>query len=131
MKLTKVEIEKAERPVTGQIFLRDDALKGFGVRLTKGSASYILEKLIHGRVRRLTLSRVGIMTLDQARTLARKRMVEIDEGRDPIAERRQRTRAPTFGDLEQMYLSRHAPRKKSLANDIGIFTNHLSHWRPR
>src|SRR5574340_1384147 len=111
-KLTKKLIEGAACPTQGQTFLRDDVLRGFGVRLTPGSKSFFLEKLIHGQVRRMTLGRFGEMTLDEARANAKKRMVEIDEGRDPVAERRQRSIAPTFHDLEKMYLTRHAARSE-------------------
>lgn len=130
-RLTKKVIEKATFPEKGQAFLRDDLLRGFGVRLTPGSKSFFIEKLIHGRVRRLTIGRFGEMTLDEARANAKKRMVEIDEGRDPVAERRQRNIAPTFGDLEQMYLTRHAALKKSRANDEAILNHHLAYLRPR
>ena len=130
-RLTKKLIETAALPKKGQVFLRDDVLRGFGVRLTAGSKSFFIEKLIHGQVRRLTLGRFGEMTLDEARANAKKRMVEIDEGRDPVAERRQRSIAPTFHDLEQMYLTRHAALKKSRANDEAILNHHLSYLRPR
>src|SRR5574340_364129 len=130
-KLTKKLIEGAACPTQGQTFLRDDVLRGFGVRLTPGSKSFFLEKLIHGQVRRMTLGRFGEMTLDEARANAKKRMVEIDEGRDPVAERRQRSIAPTFHDLEKMYLTRHAALKKSRANDEAILNHHLSYLRPR
>ena len=40
-------------------------------------------------------------------------------------------RAPTWGDLETMYLARHASRKKSAIDDIGLLNNHLAHWRGR
>lgn len=130
-RLTKRLIENAAFPTQGQAFLRDDLLRGFGVRLTPGSKSFFIEKLIHGQVRRLTLGRFGEMTLDEARANAKKRMVEIDEGRDPVAERRQRNIAPTFRDLEQIYLTRHAAVKKSRANDEAILNHHLAYLRPR
>lgn len=78
----------------------------------------------------MTLGGFGELTLDEARSLAKKRMVEIDDGRDPVAERRQRHHAPTFHDLEQMYLTRHAALKKSRANDEAILNHRLAHLRP-
>lgn len=131
MKLTKKIIDAARSPAAGQIFLRDDALRGFAVRITNGSKSFILEKEIHGKVRRLTLGRYGALTLDQARQLAREKMVDIAHGKDPVAERQQRRQAPTWGELETMYLARHAPRKKSAIDDIGLLNHHLAPWRPR
>lgn len=131
-KLTKKLIDAAMPPAQGQAFLRDESLKGFAVRITSGgSKSFVLEKIIHGRFTRLSLGRYGELTLEQARALALKRMVEIREGRDPVAERRQRQQSPTFGDLEKMFLERHVSRKKSQANDRAIFNHHLANWRTR
>lgn len=131
MKLTKRIVDSAQHPDKGQVFIRDESLRGFGIRVTPGSKTFILEREIHGRVRRITLGRYGPMTVDTARDLAQKRIVEINEGRDPAEERRQRQQAPTFGDLEQMYLTRHASHKKSVANDKAILNHHLASWRTR
>lgn len=131
MKLTKRLIDSTKHPEEGQIFLRDESLRGFGLRITPGSKTFILEREIHGRVRRISLGRYGPMTVDIARELAQKRIVEINEGKDPAEERRQRQHAPTFGDLEQMYLARHAALKKSVANDKAILNHHLVSWRTR
>lgn len=131
MKLTKRIVDSAKHPDKGQIFLRDESLRGFALRVTPGSKTFILEREIHGRVRRISLGRYGPMTVEIARELAQKRIVEINEGKDPAEERRQSIHAPTFGDLEQMYLARHASRKKSAANDRAILNHHLASWRTR
>lgn len=131
MKLTKKLIDAAKPPAKGQVFMRDNSLRGFAVRITNGSKSFILEKEIHGKVRRLTLGSYGTLTLDQARQLAREKLVDIAHGKDPVAERQARRTQPTWGELETMYLARHATRKKSAIDDIGLLTHHLAPWRPR
>lgn len=131
MKLTKRSIDAAKHPANGARFLRDDALRGFGVRITPGSKSFFIEKEVHGIGRRLTLGRFGEITLEQARKLAQEKFVEIAKGNDPIADRRAQRTAARFADLEQLYLARHAPRKKSAKDDIGMLTHHLSFLRPR
>ena len=131
MPLTKKRIDKAEHPASGQVFLRDDLLRGLVLRITPGSKTFVLEKDINGKSRRLTLGQFGTLTLDQARQLAREKLVDIARGKDPVAERKQRRQAPTWGDLETMYLARHASRKKSAIDDIGLLNNHLAHWRRR
>ena len=131
MKLTKRKVDAMKRPTTGQLFLRDGELKGFALRVTPGSKSFILERAIHGRVRRVTLGRYGDLTVDQARDLAKKKIGEIADGKDPAEQRRQQRRAITWGDLERLYLERHGPQKKSIGNDITILDNHLASWRPR
>lgn len=131
MPLTKRLIDAVKHPDHGQVFLRDDALRGFGLRITAGSKVFILERKIHGQSRRIVLGHYGDLTVDQARALAHERIVEIQKGRDPAAERKQRRQQPTFGELSDMYLARHAALKKSKQNDDGILRNHLSHWRHR
>ncbi len=131
MRLTKRAIDQAQHPVSGQVFLRDDELRGFAVRITPGSKSFIVEREIHGRVRRLTLGRFGVLTVEQARDLARIKIGEIAAGQDPVEERRQRRKTITFGDLEKLYKERHAVHKKSAIDDIGMLEKWLSDWRPR
>ncbi len=112
--------------------MRDDEVKGLAVRITaRGVKAFVLEKLVQGRVKRWTIGRYGDLTLDEARVKARKEIVAILDGRDPVAERQDRRVAPTFKDLETAYLERHAIRKVSQANDRGVLNHHLAHLRPR
>ena len=54
----------------------DGALKGFCVRLkASGVASYVVQyRNKEGRARRLALGRVGVLTPEEARTLARDKL---------------------------------------------------------
>ncbi len=130
-KLTKRAIDTTPPPVRGQVFLRDEELRGFGIRITSGARSFILEKEINGRVRRMTLGRYGVLTVEQARKLAQEKIGQIVRGGDPAEERRGQLHSPTFQDLERMYLERHAAYKKSIKNDVSILNRHLAPWRPR
>lgn len=130
-KLTKKRVDAVKPPRRGQMFLRDDELRGFALRVTPGSKSFILERAIHGRVRRLTIGRYGDLTVEQARTIARDKIGEIARGNNPAEQRRQQRQSATWHDLETLYLERHAIHKKSASNDVGLLTNHLVHWRPR
>jgi hypothetical protein len=67
VKLTKRVLDAAHCPETGQIFLRDADIPSFGVRLTKSGKTFILEKRIHGQMRRITIGAYGPLTLEQAR----------------------------------------------------------------
>ena len=130
-KLTKRLVDSAQHPPSGQIFLRDDELRGFAVRITPGSKSFIVEREIHGRVRRMTIGRYGVQTVEQARDQARVKMGEIAAGKDPVEELRQRRKSVTFGELEKLYLERHAVHKKSVGDDVGMLRKWLAEWRPR
>jgi integrase len=129
-RLTKKVIDAAPAPEQGQSFLRDDELRGFAVRITPGSKSFILEKEINGRVRRMTLGRYGALTLDQARRIAQEKIGEIAKGEDPADARQKRLRGATFGDLERIYLERHAIHKKSRTTDLSAL-KHVVSWRNR
>jgi integrase len=59
-------------PTTGQLLIRDDDLKGFGLRVTKGCISFVAECRVHGKVRRISLGKYGTVSADEARKEARK-----------------------------------------------------------
>ncbi len=130
-RLTKQLIDETSFPATGQIFVRDTELKGFALRVTPGRKSFILEKRIRGRMRRLTLGPYGPLTLDQARKIAARDVGAIAQGADPAQLRQDRLHEPTFADLTTQYLERHAPRKRSGRDDRAMLDTHLAVFRTR
>src|SRR5919198_3796093 len=117
VKLTKRLIDATPCPTTGQVFIRDADIPGFGVRLTRSGKVFILEKRIQGRMRRLTIAAYGPLTLEQARARAIALTGEILAGHNPALARQERRRELTFGELAALYLQRHAPRKRTAWND--------------
>src|SRR5439155_20096269 len=81
----------------------------------------------HGRMRRVTLGRLGMLTADQAREEASRMAADISQGTVPERLRKRRT----FGDLADLYLEHHAPVKRSARNDRAVLRNHLIGWRAR
>ena len=130
-RLTKQVIDETPFPSVGQVFVRDAELPGFALRVTQGRKSFILEKRIRGRMRRLTIGPYGPLTVDQARKLAVTHVGAIAQGDDPAQVRQDRLHEPTFGDLTTQYLERHAPRKRSARDDRGILNTHLMVFRTR
>lgn len=89
-KITKSYVDRLSTPETGQAFIRDTELKGFAVRVTSsGAKSFILEKRIDGKVKRLTLGRYPELTVEQARKEAHKLLGHIATGRNPVTEKKQ------------------------------------------
>jgi integrase len=87
VKLTQRVCDRALSPEKGQMFVRDTELKGFALRVTsKGTKTFVVEKRIEGRVRRISLGRSGEITLVQGRRLAQKTLGEVAMGIDPRAE---------------------------------------------
>ncbi|HEY9684032.1 MAG TPA: integrase family protein [Oculatellaceae cyanobacterium] len=59
-------------PTTGQLIIRDDELKGFGLRVTKGRVAFVAERRVNGRFKRITIGHYKAMTADEARRQARQ-----------------------------------------------------------
>jgi len=125
--LTQSVAEKSSNVSAGQQFVRDSELPGFALRVTKASKSFIFEKRIHGRMRRMTLGRLGSLTAQEAREQAMSIAAEISKGAVPERLLKRRT----FGELSDLYLERHVPGKRSARNDRAVLRNHLRGWRAR
>ncbi len=82
-------------------YVWDTELKGFGVRMMpSGVGSYVVKyRNKEGRQRKLALGRVGSLTPDEARSLARQKLNEVNKGADPSAERKAFRTAITVGEL--------------------------------
>jgi integrase len=83
MRLTKTEIARL-RPGPRR-FVWDSDLKGFGVRVTEGAVSYVVDFTISGRRRRVSLGGVGLMVLEKARSTAAGILLSARTGVDATA----------------------------------------------
>ncbi|MEW8454443.1 MAG: tyrosine-type recombinase/integrase [Candidatus Thiodiazotropha sp.] len=119
MKLTKTTVEQAPIPTAGQVFYRDDQLKGFALRVTaRGVKSFVVEKRIQGRVKRKTLGRFGELTAEQARKEAQKFLGQVASGQDPISAQKDReAQSVTLGEVFERYLKVRASLKPATVQD--------------
>ena len=114
MKLNETAVRKLPPPTTGYILFRDDEMTGFAVRVTAGGAkSFVLGYTVDGRERRLTIGKYPSWSATAARQRVKELRQQIDRGIDPLGEKQQRRKAPTFADIAKEYLERHAVNKKS------------------
>jgi integrase len=112
----------------------DRILPGFGVRVGASRRTYVLMYRLRGRLRRLTLGQVGILSLADARAVARRALAAAAEGNDPAEVRKPApTAAVTFRDLAHEYLERHAKlRKRTWRDDERMIrTQLLPAWGSR
>lgn len=142
-RLSKSSIEKAiSQPSGKEIRLWDDNPRGLGIRIkANGTATYFIQyksPVTFKRVR-TSLGQHGKITLDQARTKARKMFGEIADEMDPVAERAEKQkaadRAVKFSDFCDIYMRdaeaglvtyRGKPKKATtLATDKGRIERHL------
>lgn len=109
-RITKRLVDVLE-PKERQFTVYDDTLKGFGVRvMPSGVASYIIEYRPDGGGRgvwtkRMAIGRVGEITPDQARELAKDCLTEVRRGTDPLAERQTRRKEPTVSEMIELWSS--------------------------
>lgn len=106
-KITKRIVDAFEPDPAGERFLWDTELKGFGVRMMpSGVASYIIKyRNTEGRQRKMTIGRVGTLTPEEARQLARDKLADASKGGDPSAQRHEIRRSITVSDLCDLYLA--------------------------
>ena len=121
-KFIDVEVKAPEQ---GQLILRDTELKGFGLRVTKGSMSYIAECRVNGRPRRVTIGRCDLITPEDARKEARKLLGQMSSGCVPG---NQRYCMPTLNQvIEKFFATRHL-RSSSVRHYKSILHRCLKDW---
>lgn len=120
VKLTKTVIDRLKYEGNGneRHILWDSVIPGFGVRVyPSGKKAFVLFYRLSGRQRFFTIGAYGPLTLEQARTRAKRRIGEVAEGEDPLEQRKKERQGETVRDLCEAYLERHAALKRSARDD--------------
>jgi integrase len=127
MKLTDAICRKLAAPAKGNRIYYDG--HGFGLRVTAaGARSFILSyRTSEGRARRLTIGDFGAWSLAAARVEAADLRRRIDQGGDPLGERRDERNAETVADLAERFLAEHGARlrPKTALDYRRIITRHV------
>ena len=140
-KLTKKEIEKAKyqgREIGPDKWSRDfrwdTEIKGLGVRIyPTEEKTFVISYRISGRKRLMTLGPFGVLSVDQARGMARIHLGDILRGIDPLEEKERSTRGETVEDLCDLFLENHSKvYKKTWKDDEYRIKKHiLPAWKNR
>ena len=91
VKIIKSKVDALPHPKKGQALYTDTDLPGFGVLVGAKSKTYIAQRDIAGRTRRVTIGRHGIIKTDKAREDARQLIARMAQGEDPNRTKRQAT----------------------------------------
>lgn len=133
-RLTHAIITRANAPADTDRFYWDEQIPGFGLRCRYGHKSYVLQYRPLGgrgtRQRRLTLGRVGALSLEDARHLAQEYLRQVRYGHDPAADRQTSRQAPTVAQLAERYLSEYAATKKKASSAEHDASNMRLHVLP-
>jgi integrase len=128
-KLTNSFVSTLPSPDKGQVFYRDSSLPGFGLRVTPGRRTYIVEARVNGIVRRITLGDQTKLTATVARTKALKLLAQMAAGKDPTAEKAKRKIASvTLQEVLEHYLSVRNVRQNTKRTYRYIFPRCLGDW---
>ena len=138
MKLTKRAIDALKSNPRRDLFLWDDEVRGFGLRMKpSGVISFIIQyRNSSGDSRRMTLGKYGVLTPEEARKMAKQTLAEAARGGDPAEKRAQQRDAVTVRELCRDYLvsaesglvlgKRNRPKKPStLYIDRGRIERHI------
>ncbi|MFC6637775.1 tyrosine-type recombinase/integrase [Sulfitobacter sp. JBTF-M27] len=135
--ITQKKVDSLKPPSKVSI-LRDDTLKGFGVKVTpKGRISFIVEGRIRGgRTRRITLGQHPAMTVADAKELARDKLLQMQRGEDPVevrkaVEAREEALGKTVGAVFDSYLAARDLKPRTEQDYINAFNLYFSAWREK
>ncbi len=105
-KLTRRAIDGLQSTDRRPAFLWDGELRGFGLKVEPGGTrSFVLQYRTAERIkRRMVLGRHGVITLDQARDMARIALGKVAEGLDPSDETRAKREGKSVGAICDWYL---------------------------
>lgn len=132
-RITKRTVD-ALRPSSKDVFLWDEDVAGFGVRISPaGHKSYEVQYRIpglgrRGFAKRIVLGEHGVLTPEEARRLARRELGKVAHGSDPAADRAARRGAATMNELGASYLKdvgvRH--KERTAAEYTRLWNKHVA-----
>ena len=126
---SKVKINKsAVDKLTVGDKIWDSEIAGFGVRANKGSKTYVLKTILHGKQKFITIGKHGApYTPDAARKKAQELLGKIVQGIDP---KKESYKGMTVSALCNKYMTDHAEQHKKPSSQRMDRTNIKNHILP-
>lgn len=107
-----------------------EKLPGFGVRYyASGRSTYIVQSLMNGVTRTITLGNANVLSKNQALTVARRILLRAQVGEDPATKRKWARKIPTYDDFLATYWKQAAAKWKpsTLTTHNAYRRKHLDH----
>lgn len=103
-----------------------ERLPGFGIRFyNTGRSIYIVQVLMNGVTRTVTLGSTKVLTKQEALKVARRVLLRAQVGEDPASERVRTRKTPSYADFLDLYWRRASPKWKARTLDT------QTHYRRR
>ena len=108
-KLTKRFIENLAAEGSRDLWVWDTELPSFGVRVKpSGVKAYVLQyRNMRRQSRKITIGRRGVLTLEEARRVARQNLAAIERGEDPANDRQEQRDGLSVTDLARRFDEEH------------------------
>ncbi|MBF0293528.1 MAG: integrase family protein [Nitrospinae bacterium] len=118
VKISKKVVDSLILVNDGQAIFWDSDLPGFGLRITKGSKSYVVQKRIDGKTVRLTLGKHGQLTPELARREAQRILGGMALGDNPVEQKKEaRAKAVTLNEAFDDFLESRKALKPRTVKD--------------
>jgi integrase len=128
MRISKTTVDHSIPRPSGEYFIWDDDIAGFGLRVyASGKKTYVAQYRFGRRTHRLKLGTHGALTPDEARKLAKKALGDVAHGRDPAYESKRLKETISVSGLCDLYLAQGCATKRTstLATDRGRIERHI------
>jgi integrase len=131
-KLTKRTVDSIKHPKEGQQFYWDRELPGFGLRVTPGSKSYIVQDRVAGRTVRATIGPHGTFTPEEARNEAKAKLGDLSRGIDLIhVARKQEAHGVTLREAYDAYIASRALAENTLRDYKKAMDSAFNDWQAK
>lgn len=131
-KLSNAFIDKVDRPASGQVIYFDDRIIGFGLRVTPGGKTFIVQGRVGGRVVRYKIGSHNAWSCQRAEKEAKRILGLMAQGINPNAQKvAQRIAHVTLGDVFSRYKQDKKLRLTTIKIYEGSIRRCLEDWRNR
>lgn len=131
VRLTKGVVEKIPFTESGQMFYKDNKLRGFGLRVGKAVKVYYVEKRVKGKAMRYSIATHPYITTEQARALAIETLGKMAAGINPIEKKKEeRAKSVTLDEaFEEFMLVRKNLKEQTRYQYRRIMSFNFSDWK--
>jgi hypothetical protein len=132
---TKQAIDELPHPDAGQVLYWCTDLRGFGLRVGARDKVFVVQRRVNGFPKRVTIGRVGEISLHKARQDAGLLIGEMTSGTDPVARKRDHTAGGMTllqaWELYQQAMKKLGRSQATLADYQSKIDCHMSDWLDR